>query len=51
MLDPRIEDVLHLGMAGMGDNGAIAQGPGAPFHLALEPTDDQGVGHVPRRPL
>jgi len=47
VLDPRVEDILHLRMAGVSDDRAVAQGPGAPFHAPLEPADDLGVGHGP----
>ncbi len=40
LLDAGVEDVLHFGVAGVGDDAAVAQSAGAPFHTTLEPSDD-----------
>src|SRR5689334_19564735 len=46
MLDAGIEQVLHVGQAGMSDDGAVAQGTRTPFHAPLEPADDAASGDV-----
>ena len=44
MLDPRVEDVLHVGPARVGDDRAVAERARAELHPALEPADDVAGG-------
>ena len=50
MLDAGVENVLHVGQAGMRNDRAIAQRTRAPFHPALKPADHIAggdlVGHL-----
>src|SRR5579864_6515027 len=46
MLDARVEQVLHIGQAGMGDDGAISQRAWSPLHASLEPSHDAAGGDM-----
>src|SRR5262249_26118169 len=50
-LDPRVDDVAHVRPPRVGDDAAVAEGTGTPFHAALEPADDAAVGDLHRGPL
>ena len=39
-LDFGIDDLLHFGISGIGQDAAVTESPGAPFESALEPADD-----------
>ena len=39
-LDPRVDDVAHVGAARIGQDAAVAERAGAPLHPALKPADD-----------
>ncbi len=39
VLDACVEHSLHVGQAGMRDDGAIAEGARAPLHAPLKPAD------------
>jgi hypothetical protein len=39
VLDARVENILHVGQAGMGDDRAIAERARAPLHAPLKPAD------------
>ena len=44
MLDPRVEDVLHVVAARVDDDRAVAERARAELHPALEPADDVALG-------
>ena len=44
VLDPRVEDVLHVVPARVGDDRAVAERARAELHPPLEPADDVAVG-------
>ena len=46
MLNPSVQNILHIGQAGMCDDRTIAQGSRPPLHAALKPAH-----HVARRDL
>ena len=41
--DLGVEDILHVGAAGVAKDGTIAEGARAPFHPALEPAHHSAV--------
>ena len=47
MLDPRVEDVLHVVPPRIDDDRAVAERARAELHPALEPADDVAVGDPP----
>src|SRR6185437_3444563 len=48
VLDPAIQDFLHLGTARIGEDAAIPQCARSPFHRALIPAHDFSGGNVAR---
>ena len=44
MLDPRVEDVLHVGAPRVGDDRAVPERARPELHPALEPADDVAGG-------
>src|SRR5439155_7114393 len=45
-----IDDVAHVRAAWIGENAAVAERAGAPFHPSLEPPDNSAVGDLPGGP-
>src|SRR5215813_4031406 len=43
--DLGVDDVLHGGITGIGEDGPITERAGAPFETALEPADDLSAQH------
>ena len=50
VLDPLVEDVLHVGAARIGDDRPVAERARAELHPPLEPADDLARRRWPRRP-
>ena len=48
VLDPAVEDVLHLGTARVHHDAAVAERPRPPLHPPLEPADDLSAGDMAR---
>jgi len=42
--DPGIENILHLRIARIGQNGSVAQGPGSGLHPSVKPSNDVASG-------
>ena len=51
LLDPSIQDVLHLSATRVDDDAAIAESPRPKLHPALEPTNDLPISDSLRRCL
>ncbi len=47
MFDARVEDIFHVGQAGMCDDRAIPERARSPFHPPLKPTDYVSVRNLP----
>src|SRR6185436_3185232 len=50
-LDPRVDDVAHVGAPRIGDDAAVAERTRAPLHPSLEPADDPAVGNLRGGPV
>src|SRR5436190_1250769 len=45
----RIDELAHVRAARIRQDAAISNGPGAPFHSSLKPSDDVAIGQEARR--
>src|ERR1044071_1141723 len=50
-LDARVDNVAHVPASWIGEDAAIAERAGAPFHPSLEPSDHPAIGNPRRGPF